>query len=437
MSRKYIQLGEILSAKWLIQPVYAEAWFPTVLGLLQNHTTDKAQDQTSALQSAIFGSSNIYEISEYGELAPPENAPKNSICVIGIKGPITKYDQFCGSAGMLTKASLMQRAANNPNVKGFILDIDSGGGEASATEMMSQTIAEIIASGKPVVALVTGMAASAAYWIAAACQQIIISGKTSEVGSIGTYVSFADFTAYYEQQGIKLHTIYAPQSTLKNKAFEDALKGDYKAMEADLKVFTEFFINYVKEQRPAAASSGNQDIFKGAMFYSEEALKLGLVDQIGGFALAVDSCESLIHSSNNNSLKNSTDMKIKMTSALLVLASMAGFEQAKEGDELEFTSEHLEKVTTQIAGLNTQIQNAATEKSTLENQVTDLTKALSDEKVISADWKQKYEAMPGATQTTPQATSDPEQPDATKKGIGQYGDDDADYVAAAKEMFGK
>jgi protease IV len=94
-------------------------------------------------------------------------------------------------------------------------------------------------------------------------------------------ISFADMKPYYEKQGVVFHTIYAPESTHKNKAFELALEGKYDLIKAELlSPLARKFQEAVTQQRPNLDTKV-EGIIAGKMFFAQDALKHGMVDGIG------------------------------------------------------------------------------------------------------------------------------------------------------------
>lgn len=130
-----------------------------------------------------------------------------------------------------------------------------------------------------------------------------------------------------------------------------------------------------------------------------------------------------------------SDMKIKLTAQLVSFAAIAGI-TAKDGDEVELTAEHLEKINTHITGLTGKLQSTTEAKTNAEAEVTRLTGELTNKTTEATEWKDKYMKMPGAVHTSVNTTEDPENK-GENKGIGAYGDEDADYNANARAMFGK
>ena len=94
-------------------------------------------------------------------------------------------------------------------------------------------------------------------------------------------MQFPDYAKYYEQKGIKIHTIYSNLSDWKNAPFEAARRGDYASIKAEqLDPLARQFQEAVKARRQQLDQSVD-GILNGRMFYAADALKYGLIDQVG------------------------------------------------------------------------------------------------------------------------------------------------------------
>lgn len=207
-------------------------------------------------------------------------APEGSVAVVQLRGDMMKEGTMC-SYGTEEIAAVVREAADAKNIIGIRLDIDSGGGAVDAIAPMLDAIAFSQSKGKPVVAA-CDLCASAAYYVACHCDQIVaVNDISAEFGSIGVMMQFPDYAKYYEQKGIKIHTIYSDLSDYKNAPFEAARKGDYKAIKQEmLDPLARQFQKAVKSHR----KNLKQDIdgiVAGRMFYARQALEYGLIDQIG------------------------------------------------------------------------------------------------------------------------------------------------------------
>ena len=158
-----------------------------------------------------------------------DNAPKDSTAIIPLHGTMLKYGTMC-SYGTQEIASVVREAADSKNISSIVLDMDSGGGSVDAIAPMLDAVRYAQGKQKAVVAY-CDLCASAAYYVASACNEIVAGNEVSaELGSIGVMMSFMDYAKYYEDLGIKQHTIYSNLSDYKNLPFEAAKRGDYKAI---------------------------------------------------------------------------------------------------------------------------------------------------------------------------------------------------------------
>lgn len=222
-----------------------------------------------------------------------DQAPKDSTAIIPLKGTMLKYGTWC-SYGTEEVAHAIRSSAVHENITSIVLDVDSGGGSVDAVAPVVQAIEFAKSMGIPVVASVD-MACSAAYWAASATDRIIADNAISAtVGSIGVMMSFWDVKGYYEKLGYKLHTVYAPESDHKNLAFEKALEGDYDLlMEEELSPLAVDFQNAVKANRSGKLDLGTKGLLNGKTFYAQQALKVGLIDEIGTRDRAIDFAQQL------------------------------------------------------------------------------------------------------------------------------------------------
>ena len=209
-----------------------------------------------------------------------DKAPDGSVAVVSLRGDMLKEGTMC-SYGTEEVAAVIREAASSGKIIGVRLDIDSGGGAVDSIAPMLGAISFCQQKGKPVVAS-CDLCASAAYYVACHCDEIVADNAISaEFGSIGVMMQFPDYAKYYEQRGIKIHTIYSDLSTYKNAPFEAALKGDYKSIrEETLNPLARQFQEAVKARRPKLDLEVD-GIVSGRMFFAGDALRVGLIDKIG------------------------------------------------------------------------------------------------------------------------------------------------------------
>ena len=279
-------LHKILNGIWFIDRQTAENYIPLVTSHINGQPLMAAASSKarSGITLSRFRGSAIRELAydpnqEYAgsETEFIRAAPENSILTICLTDAITKYDQACGPRGMNSLSNYLRAAYDTPNITGIVLKIDSGGGEGNAMRLMVETISE---RNKPVIAFIDDFAASAAYGIAAACDLVTANSTTARVGSIGCYMTVADYTAQLAKEGIKLTEIYARQSTEKNKDYMDAIAGDTKAVEDIATIYCESFLAQVEKDRAGKLTAEREVWGTGRMFFATEAMELGLIDNI-------------------------------------------------------------------------------------------------------------------------------------------------------------
>lgn len=297
---------EIFRGDWFITKSFAQSYLPAIVGIIKGntppHSTRTKDDAAPALQSAqITDRAAAFTFDPYYEGAGASKLPAGSTAVVPITGAIMKYD-YCGEAGTKSIVNTLRRLDALSNIQAIVLRIDSGGGTVSGTMELSDAIKAV---EKPIYAYIDDLAASAAYWIAASCDEIWANNAQAEIGSIGVYTTIADWNAYYESEGLPIKDIYSSLSTEKNGEYREALAGNDEPMRARLDILAGSFIDHVRNRRRIDTTAA--DPFKGAMYFAQEALSIGLIDAIG---TEMDLLGSIATGSNNQNT-NTPDMKIQ------------------------------------------------------------------------------------------------------------------------------
>lgn len=391
MAQNYKLLKSVLSHPWAITPAAAEGYYPSIMNLLKGIDPGKTVNKEVTELYASFNSSEKKSASFSNEKPQGNN---QVVAIIPIKDVIIKYDAECGPYGTETISQWILRADQNPNVSAIILDIDSPGGDGMAVQYISDVIKN---ASKPVLAFCgNGTTASAAYWIASNCTEIYATYETDEIGSIGTYITIADFKSYYEAQGLKIHEIYATKSTEKNKPFKDALDGKYDNLRANvIDPFNEQFINTVKANRPDV----NEKVFKGTLYSAKDAIEMGLIDGLKTLDEVIQRAFELSSTENsgstNSNTKNMFGSKNKTTfAALMAFAALKPEERTPDmltgvnaelkanGLDAELvSSEALSASAEKISGLEASLNGAKAELNTAKTRITELEEMATENKI--------------------------------------------------------
>lgn len=413
----YHLVNAILRAPWLIDQEWIMNRGGIVMKILSGERAYDDDDRSDAPEvfdpvkqknrSYVISGKNI-QANRWTNLNDPD-IPEGSTAIIPIRSEIMKYDAECGGArGTMSIEQDIKTADRNGNISGILLVFDSPGGEVTHTDLISKTIAD---TKTPVVAYVEGMACSAAYWMASGANKIIASSNIDRVGSIGTMCYFYDMTPYWEKQGVKFHEFYATKSTEKNKDFNEALKGNYAPYTTKvLDKLNENFHEAVKANRPQLDAS----VFKGASFFADEAIELGLVDEIGSMEYALDELSKLSKSTFTANVKQSDTMKLNKTFGAILGFFGIATEQAEETD---LTTEMVEKMNTELvtrASTIADLQLKADAAADIQVKLDAAMKELQDEKT--------------AHQTTQKAFDDFKAKDAAEETTAVKGKDQIEAV---------
>lgn len=347
-------LHSLINGKWFIHEPYGYALLPSLFTVLKGNSLKiKAADHKPEAFVLLQDTAPVAASSFNSK-----DTAKDFVLRIDLKNPIYKYSQECGPQGTKSKMNIMEQFKNDPNCKGVVLDIDSGGGQVSGTPEFYDYIKNF---GKPVVAYTDGLMCSAAYYIGSAANHIIANKRADHIGSIGTMIHFIDLTGYYEKEGAKVITEYATKSTEKNRAFEELIAGKpEKYIKQELDPITEDFINDIK----AVRADVNEAVFTGATYSPKQAIKMGLVDELGTLQTAIAKVLELAGTTTNINQKSKSNMSKQRANLQAVLGLDAPLYSTEElGSYLN--EEQLDSIETR---LEEAVQNAATLQTQLDDQ---------------------------------------------------------------------
>ena len=178
-------------------------------------------------------------------------------------------------------AAQLRAAGQDPEVRSVLLDISSPGGEAAGMAGLADLIRSVRQT-KPVTAFVNDMAASAAYGIASAASEIVIS-PTSIVGSIGVVMLHADRSGELAAQGVKPTLIFAGSHKVDGNPFEplsDAVRAD---LQASVDAHYRQFLDTVAQGRGRKLTADMARATEARTFIGSDAITLGLADRIASF----------------------------------------------------------------------------------------------------------------------------------------------------------
>lgn len=197
---------------------------------------------------------------------------------VGIFGVLGQNDWFADTDYSAVRATV-RRALADPSVKTIDLVVDSPGGSVLGLPETADVIREANRV-KPVRAFVTGIAASAAYWLASQASTISLT-PSGEVGSVGVLDIHADISKALDNAGVKVTAITAGEFKTERAPFVP-LSEDAKAYaQRGVDAFYGDFLSAIRRGRGARVSASST-FGGGRMLSAKDALATGMVDFLGG-----------------------------------------------------------------------------------------------------------------------------------------------------------
>ena len=357
-------LHSLVGGRWFINESYGHTLLPSLYSILSGKMPASNKEDLKSEEFIVQGSASVS-----AQTFNNQTNKDGYVLVVSLKNPIFKYNQNCGPSGTKSKQQIMALHESDPNCKGVVLDIDSGGGQVSGTPEFHDFIKNY---SKPVVSYTDGLMCSAAYYIGSAASHIVANKRADSIGSIGAMTSFVDMKGFYEKKGAKVITEYATKSTDKNKDFEDLLKGDPKGY---IKNVLDPIVDTFHNDMTSVRSNLNESVLSGGVYNAEDSLSNGLIDEIGTLQTAIDKVFELSKTTPNNSNKNNSkkntmsDLKVPLIEAVIG----SSFAEGETEQGIILTDAQATALENRLSENDTAIATAATEATALDEKITGLT----------------------------------------------------------------
>jgi len=259
--------------------------------LMNNNLIDKYAYWDNVI-SIVGGKDKIISIQEYAKNYLEDNTTENSsniIYVIPLEGDIVESESevFSGEENINVAETLekLNIAKDNDKVKAIVLRVNSPGGSALTSDIIAEKVKEI-AEEKPVYVSMSGVAASGGYYISANAHKIFVDRNTI-TGSIGVVSILPDFSKLITDNGVNIEKISEGEYSDLYSADSFTEKKYNKIYNSNLKVY-EDFLNVVSKGRRIDKEK-LKTIAEGRIWTGDEAVKIGLADEIGGLKTTISS----------------------------------------------------------------------------------------------------------------------------------------------------
>ena len=217
----------------------------------------------------------------------PKEAPK--VLVVKLRGVIAFGDDDApwktDATGADAALRAIRKATLDPDVDGILLDVDSGGGEVTASDVLWKALKDFRASRQDsktrrfVVTIMGATAASGAYYAAAASDWIVAHPSTI-TGSIGVKIESFNVKQFLEQRGVRQISVASGPNKNMMSPFQDLTEPQRQLVQAEVDALHARFVDVVAKGRKLADDRAKA-LADGRVFLAEEAKKEGLVDEVG------------------------------------------------------------------------------------------------------------------------------------------------------------
>ena len=221
-------------------------------------------------------------------------AGRGKVAVIRLSGVIADSGQqgLLMSGGISPKLvrDYLTMAEIDAGVKAVVLRVDSPGGSAAASQEIASEVRRFKKeTGKPVVVSMGDIAASGGYYISAYADKIVANPSTL-TGSIGVISQFIYIEGLLEKLGLELETVKTGRH--KDMGIWPLTDEQRKIMQDISDDLYEQFVAAVAQGR-GLPTEEVRGLATGQLYTGNQALNLGLVDELGGLDTAVDLAASL------------------------------------------------------------------------------------------------------------------------------------------------
>jgi protease-4 len=275
----------------------------TIADNLETSTAEKAQelhfidgsfyrDQVIDILKEKTGKSadeelNLISFNSYtsAKITKEEGVIRDRIAVVYAQGDIVQGKGKEDNIGSKTIANAISEARLNKKVKAIVFRVNSGGGDAQASEIIRREV-ELAINDKPVIVSMGDMAASGGYWISTNANYIFAQ-PTTLTGSIGVFGIIPNMKGLFNN---KLGITWDEVMTNKNSDFIDVMKPlspfqHDKINESVIDIYQKFTALVARTRKLDVTYVDS--IARGRVWTGEDAKKIGLIDEFGGLEAAI------------------------------------------------------------------------------------------------------------------------------------------------------
>lgn len=228
---------------------------------------------------------NIVKNTQYAKVRPELYEGKDNIAIVYASGQIIDGEGDESTIGSITLSEALRQAREDKKVKAIVMRVNSPGGSAVASEVIRREV-ELAAKEKPLIVSMGNYAASGGYWISSS-SDYIFADPTTLTGSIGVFGTVPNLKGFFND---KFGLTFDEVKTNENSDFGSIAKPltpyQMKMMQKHVTDTYDDFITLVSTERELRKTFVDS-IAQGRVWSGDDAIELGLVDELGGIEEAV------------------------------------------------------------------------------------------------------------------------------------------------------
>ena len=206
---------------------------------------------------------------------------KPTVPVLRLSGVIATGGFSRGRINAENLENNIKKAFSDDNAKAIAILVNSPGGSPVQSSLIYKRIRYFAEKKEiPILVFVEDVAASGGYWLACAGDEIF-ADKSSIIGSIGVISASFGFVEAIKKIGIERRVYTSVKSKGSLDPFKPENSNDIKILKKIQRNVHNVFVEHVKSRRGDKLKGEKNEIFSGAFWSGEDALKLGLIDGIG------------------------------------------------------------------------------------------------------------------------------------------------------------
>ncbi|MGF1588439.1 MAG: signal peptide peptidase SppA [Pleurocapsa sp.] len=319
------------------------SYYDNVASRLRQLTGEQEAETTESFRQIDLGT--------YADRTTPASAVSDTavqkIAVIYAEGTIVEGKGSLETIGGDRFAEEFRQLREDDTIKAIILRVNSPGGSATASEVILREIL-LTKQAKPVIVSMGNTAASGGYWIAAGADRIFAQENTI-TGSIGVFGLLSNIQEIAKQHGVTWDVVKTGQFADIDSNLRPKTEAELAIYQKSVNKTYDLFLKTVASHRHLPEAKV-KEIAQGRVWSGKAAIKIGLVDRIGGLDDAIAYAAEKAELGNSWQLEEYPQQNRFETELMQRLFSVKALESQAETEPV--TAELL-KIRQELSLLNT------------------------------------------------------------------------------------